>query len=238
MQWFNDVFSSDISRKCDNILNLLLEKHGCKTIEIAIPALHEMRLAHLVSIGSESLCGLKPYYQDGKNVELTYDSRTNLVLFQSFTASDYVAAQRLRRRVMYHHMEILKKVDVIVTPTTGMTAPVIPPEALKVGETDLQVTGNLMRFIIAPNLLGLPAVSVPIGYDNQGLPIGLQIIGRPWAEASILRLAAAVEDLCPEPKKKPMSYFDILKGNRETRVQPTLLLLYSLWEAPENLESI
>ncbi|KAE9447029.1 hypothetical protein C3L33_21075, partial [Rhododendron williamsianum] len=225
-EWFNDVFSTDISQKCDNILNLLLEKHGCKTIEIAIPELHEMLMAHLVSIGSESLCKLKPDYEDGKDVKLTYDARINLVLFQSFTASDYVAAQRLRRRLMYHHMEILKKVDVIVTPTTGMTAPVIPRNALKVGETDLQVTGNLMRFIIAPNLLGLPAISVPsvshssattfnvqVGYDNQGLPIGIQLIGRPWAEASILRLAAAIEDLCPEPKKKPMSFYDMLKGN-------------------------
>ncbi|KAI8532505.1 hypothetical protein RHMOL_Rhmol11G0219600 [Rhododendron molle] len=212
-EWFNDVFSTDISQKCDNILNLLLEKHGCKTIEIAIPELHEMLMAHLVSIGSESLCKLKPDYEDGKDVKLTYDTRINLVLFQSFTASDYVAAQRLRRRLMYHHMEILKKVDVIVTPTTGMTAPVIPRKALKVGETDLQVTGNLMRFIIAPNLLGLPAISVPVGYDNQGLPIGIQLIGRPWAEASLLRLAAAVEDLCPEPKKKPMSFYDMLKGN-------------------------
>ncbi|XP_058189631.1 fatty acid amide hydrolase-like isoform X2 [Rhododendron vialii] len=142
-EWFNDVFSTDISQKCDNILNLLLEKHGCKTLEIAIPELLEMRMAHLVSIGSESLCKLKPDYEDGKDVKLTYDTRINLVLFQSFTASDYVAAQRLRRRLMYHHMEILKKVDVIVTPTTGMTAPVIPRNALKVGETDLQVTGRV-----------------------------------------------------------------------------------------------
>ncbi|PSS29235.1 Fatty acid amide hydrolase [Actinidia chinensis var. chinensis] len=212
-EWFNDVFSTDISQKCDNILALLLEKHGCKTIDIVIPELHEMRLAHLVSIGSESLCVLTPDCEDGKDVKLTYDTRTNLALFQSFTASDYVAAQCLRRRVMYHHMEIFQKVDVIVTPTTGMTAPEIPPNALKFGETDLQVTVNLMRFIIAPNLLGFPAISVPVGYDKQGLPIGLQLIGRPWGEASILRLAAAVEDLCAEPKKRPQTFYETLKRN-------------------------
>ncbi|XP_028071648.1 fatty acid amide hydrolase-like isoform X4 [Camellia sinensis] len=181
-EWFNDVFSTDISQKCGNILKLLLEKHGCKTIEIVIPELHEMRMAHLVSIGSEALCGLAPVCEDG-------------------------------RRIMYYHTEIFKKVDVIVTPTTGMTAPVIPREALACGETNLQVTGNLMRFIIAGNLLGLPAISVPVGYDKQGLPIGLQLIGRPWGEATILRLAAAVEELCAETKKKPMSFYDILKGN-------------------------
>ncbi|XP_021903769.1 fatty acid amide hydrolase-like isoform X3 [Carica papaya] len=115
------------------------------------------------------------------------------------------------RRIMYYHMEIFKKADVIVTPTTGMTAPIIPPSALKYGETDMRVTGYLMSFILAANLLGLPAITVPVGYDKQGLPIGLQIIGRPWGEASILRLASAVEELCAM-KKQPVLFYDVLKS--------------------------
>ncbi|XP_057976848.1 fatty acid amide hydrolase [Malania oleifera] len=214
-EWFNDVYSTDISDKCNDVLDLLSKNCGCKTVEIAIPELHEMRSAHLVSIGSEALCSLNPYYADGKGAKLTYDVRTNMELFRTFTASDYVAAQRLRRRLMYYHMEIFKKVDIIVTPTTGMTAPAIPPSALKFGETNLQVTGYLMRFIIAGNLLGLPAISIPVGYDRQGLPIGLQLIGRPWGEASILCLASAVEELCAGSKKRPASFYDILKANQE-----------------------
>ncbi|KAL0335020.1 UNVERIFIED_CONTAM: Fatty acid amide hydrolase [Sesamum radiatum] len=167
-----------------------------------------------------SLCGvvgLKSTYgrtdMSGKRVKFTHDTRTNLALFRSFSASDYVAAQCLRRRLMHYHMEIFKKVDVIITPTTGMTAPVIPPASLSSGETNLQVSGNLMRFVVNANLLGFPAISVPVGYDKQGLPIGLQIIGRPWCEATILRLAAAIEELCATPKKKPLQFHDILKGN-------------------------
>ncbi|KAA8545694.1 hypothetical protein F0562_020855 [Nyssa sinensis] len=95
-EWFNDVFSTDISDKCDDVLNRLLEMHGCKMKEIAIPELHEMRTAHIVAIGSESLCSLTPDCEDGQGVKLTYDTRINLSLFRSFTASDYVAAQRLR----------------------------------------------------------------------------------------------------------------------------------------------
>ncbi|XP_047949917.1 fatty acid amide hydrolase [Salvia hispanica] len=211
-EWFNDVFSTEISDKCEDVLNRLVENHGCKMVEIVIPELLEMRTAHIVSIGSESACGLNPDYEDGKKAKFTLDTRTNLALFQTFSASDYVAAQCLRRRLMYYHMEAFKEVDVIVTPTTGMTAPVIPPAALSLGETNMQVTGNLMRFVVTANLLGFPAISVPIGYDKQGLPIGLQIIGRPWCEATILRLAAAVEELCCSPKKKPQQYYDILKG--------------------------
>ncbi|KAK5770501.1 fatty acid amide hydrolase isoform X2 [Gossypium arboreum] len=209
-EWFNDVHSTDISDVCEDVLKLLSKSHGCETIEMVIPELHEMRTAHVVSIGSETQCSLNPDCEDGKGVKLTYDTRISMALFRSFTASDYVAAQCLRRRIMHHHMEIFKKVDVIVTPTTGMTAPKIPSSALKDGETDMQVTAYLMRFIIAGNLLGLPAITVPVGYDKQGLPIGLQLIGRPWGEATILHLASAVEELCAKSRKKPASFYDIL----------------------------
>ncbi|XP_076924129.1 fatty acid amide hydrolase-like, partial [Bidens hawaiensis] len=133
----------------------------------------------------------------------------NLAVIQSFTGSNYVAAQRLRWRLMYYHMEIFKKVDIIVTPSTGMTAPKIHPSALACGESDLEVTASLMKYGLTANVLGFPAISVPVGYDKQGLPIGLQLIGRPWCEATILRLATVVEQQWNEPKRKTVIYFDV-----------------------------
>ncbi|RWR77882.1 fatty acid amide hydrolase [Cinnamomum micranthum f. kanehirae] len=211
-EWFNDVYSTDISDKCEDVLNLLTKTYGCQVTEIVLPELDEMRNAHVVSIGSESLCSLNPDCEDGYCSELTLDTRTNLAVFRSFSAADYVAAQCLRRRIMYFHMEAFKRVDIIVTPTTGMTAPIIPPSSLKYGESNLQVTGYLMRFIIAGNLLGLPAITVPVGHDKQGLPIGLQLIGRPWGEATILRVASAVEELCLKFRNRPSTFYDILKA--------------------------
>ncbi|KAL5096522.1 hypothetical protein RYX36_000849 [Vicia faba] len=211
--WFNNVHSTEVSDKCEDALNLLSKVHGCEVIEVVIPEILEMRTAHVVSIGSECLCSLNPDCEEGKDVKLTYDTRTSLALFRSFTAADYIAAQCIRRRNMHYFMEIFKKVDVIVTPTTGMTAPIIPPSALKNGETDMQTTGYLMRFVVPANLLGFPAISVPVGYDKKGLPIGLQIIGRPWAEATILRVAFAVEKLSGESKKRPVSFYEVLRAN-------------------------
>uniref|UniRef100_A0ACD5Z0E0 Uncharacterized protein n=1 Tax=Avena sativa TaxID=4498 RepID=A0ACD5Z0E0_AVESA len=179
--------------------------------EIILPELEEMRTAHVVSIGSEALCDLNAHYQEGRRTELTFDTRASLALFGSFTSTDYVASQRLRRRIMYYHMEAFKKVDVIATPTTGMTAPKIPPSALKIGESDYVVSAKLMQFIFAANLLGFPAITVPVGHDKQGLPIGLQLIGRPWGEASLLRVASAVEELCLKKRNRPSTFYDILK---------------------------
>ncbi|CAO2813607.1 unnamed protein product [Amaranthus hypochondriacus] len=211
-EWFNDVYSSEISQKCEDVLNWLCKTYNCQIEEIAIPELHEMSTAHVVSIGTESLCSLNPYCEEGKNSKMTYDSRTNLALFRTFSATDYVAAQKIRRRMMYYHMQIFKKVDIIVTPTTGMTAPAIPSNALKRGESNLQVSSYLMRFVLAANLLGFPAITIPIGYDKLGLPIGLQLLGRPWCEATLLRVASAIEESYGMTKKKPALHYDILKG--------------------------
>ncbi|KAF3779897.1 Fatty acid amide hydrolase [Nymphaea thermarum] len=116
-EWFNDVYSDDISRTCENVLNLLSDTYGCTTTEIVLPELHEMQISHSVSIGSEQLCSLNP--DSRKLSQLTLDIRINVALFQTFSATDYIAAQRLRRRLMHYHMEAFKTVDVIVTPTTG-----------------------------------------------------------------------------------------------------------------------
>ncbi|XP_020085505.1 fatty acid amide hydrolase [Ananas comosus] len=211
-EWFHDVANNEISNKCEDALNLLSSTFGCQIIEIILPELEEMRTAHIVSIGCESLCDLNPDYWEGKRTELTLDTRTSLALFGSFSGTDYVAAQRLRRRIMYYHMEAFKKVDIIVTPTTGITAPKIPPNALKYGESNYEVSGYLMRFIIAGNLLGLPAISVPIGHDKEGLPIGIQLIGRPWGEATLLRVASTIEELCFSSRRNPSTFYDMLKG--------------------------
>ena len=81
----------------------------------------------------------------------------------------------------------------MVTPTTARAAPPIRPEALAHGESDLVTLSELMRFIVAPNFAGLPAISFPAGFTAGGLPVGMQAIGRWWDELRLLQLAQAAE---------------------------------------------
>ncbi|CDY51302.1 BnaA06g23440D [Brassica napus] len=171
---------------------------NAQVVEIVVPELEEMRAAHVVSIGSVALRSLTPYCEAGKNSKLSYDTRTSFAIFRSFSASDYISSQCIRRRLMEYHLYIFKNVDVIVTPTTG--------------NRFVKQNSQLLHFWTA-NLLGFPAISVPVGYDKEGLPIGLQIMGRPWAEATVLGLAAAVEELAPVTKK-PAVFHDVLNTNR------------------------
>ncbi|GJN28557.1 hypothetical protein PR202_gb16697 [Eleusine coracana subsp. coracana] len=148
-----------------------------------------MRLAHYVTMGSECTASLAKYLDDMDKSEIGWDVRIGLTAYKSFSSRDYLNAQRLRCRQMYFHDKIFEKADAIVTP----------------------MTAALVRYSIAGNFLGLPAITVPVGYDRSGLPIGLQFIGRPWSEATLLHLAYAMQEACTKDYcRKPKVYFDIL----------------------------
>lgn len=100
--------------------------------------------------------------------------------------------------------------DVIVTPTTAIPAPLIEGRIV-----DTQTVSQLMRFITAGNFLGFPGLTVPVGYMNDtNLPIGLQLMSKHWNEHVLLRLGNAVEAALQQQNiipKKPDVFFDLLK---------------------------
>jgi Asp-tRNA(Asn)/Glu-tRNA(Gln) amidotransferase A subunit family amidase len=99
-------------------------------------------------------------------------------------------------------------VHAIVTPATGQTAPRINPSAQPFGESDLSTTTEVMRFAFPANLTGHPAISFPAGYDPNGLPIGLQAIGRPWGERELFRIAAVAETIVE--RRMPQRWYPLL----------------------------
>ncbi|KAL3700726.1 hypothetical protein R1sor_018748 [Riccia sorocarpa] len=194
-EWFNDSDES-VKDGCHRALELLEQAYGNKIIEVTVPEIEEMRLAHFITMGSECYASMGADYENVGIGLAGADVRVGFAIYKAFSNMDFVAAQRMRYRQMHFFMDIFRRADVIVTPVTGCTAP--------------PVTTKLMRFQIAGNFLGLPAISLPVGYDQYGMPIGLQIMGPPWAEATVLQLAAAVEGLCSPMKKRPEVLFDIL----------------------------
>ncbi|MBI4787730.1 MAG: amidase [Chloroflexi bacterium] len=190
--WFEHA-SPAMVEKCKELLKGL-EGMGARVREIEIPELEPARVAHVVTIVSEMMAALQRYAAEHSK-DYGLDVRANLALAREFTSRDYIQAQRVRTRTIAHFNRALEQVDAIVTPTTGCTAPPIPPDALPDGESDLTTLTEVMRFATLGNLTGLPAISIPAGYDPQGLPVGLQAIGRAWQEHLLLRLANAAEQL-------------------------------------------
>ncbi|XP_074307906.1 fatty acid amide hydrolase-like isoform X2 [Silene latifolia] len=177
-KWFNDCHS-DIKVCCSTAIDKLQKCYGWQTVEVTIPEIETMRLAHYLTIGSECVASL-----------------------------DHIL-QKLNRQMQFFN-KIFSKADVIVTPTIGVTATRIQDNALETGELDYINGAALVRYIVAGNFLGLPAVTLPIGYDKDGLPIGLQFIGRPWSEATLLHISSVVQALYISDYKKPDVYYDLL----------------------------
>ncbi len=100
----------------------------------------------------------------------------------------YLKAQRVRTLIKRDFEEAFKKVDVIMTPTS-------PEAAFKIGEkTDDPLKMYLSDIFTIPcNLAGLPGIAIPCGFTSNGLPIGLQILGKPFDEETILRVAHVYE---------------------------------------------
>ncbi|KAK7282242.1 hypothetical protein RIF29_10872 [Crotalaria pallida] len=212
-KWFDDC-SDDVRTCCSKALHKLQESYAWKVIDVTIPEIEAMRLAHYITIGSECSTLLDPLKE--KNfAELGWDVRVAQCIYGAFSSMEYIKAQRMRNRQLQFHMKILAEADVIVSPTAGVTAYPIKDDALKTGELDYVNGAALVRFAVAGNFLGLPAVTVPVGFDKSGLPIGLQFIGRPWSEATLMHLAYAVQDLCMSENKKPEVYYDLLRSSKE-----------------------
>ena len=109
----------------------------------------------------------------------------------------YGKAQKVRTLVQRDFQKAFERVDVIVAPTT-------PTAAFKTGEKEDPLSMYLNDvFTIPVNLAGLPGVSVPAGFTKAGLPVGLQVIGKAFDEAAVLRTAKAYEGATEWRKRKP-----------------------------------
>jgi aspartyl-tRNA(Asn)/glutamyl-tRNA(Gln) amidotransferase subunit A len=110
----------------------------------------------------------------------------------------YKKAQQVRTLIRRDFEEAFQQVDVLVAPTA-------PTPAFKIGE---KIDDPLQMYLsdvftITINLAGIPALSIPCGFSSAGLPIGLQIIGKPFAEETILRAAHAFEQQTDYHRRKP-----------------------------------
>lgn len=188
--WFEDA-SPDVVARCREAVTTLT-KAGAKVVELAPPDLNAILWTHSVLILSEMSEAMRTQLRLDSS-QFALDSRTNLAIGQHFRATDYVHALRHRHAMTRDWLEQLKTCDVVVTPTCASTAPTVPEATLPEGESNLPVVDALMRFVRVANITGFPAISVNAGFDTAGLPVGVQLMGRPYEEHLLLRLARVVE---------------------------------------------
>ena len=105
----------------------------------------------------------------------------------AITAADFVNAQRVRRVLQRETRDLMRSVDLLISPTVPYTAARFGQVMVPVGDSEMEASTARTRNLFPFNALGLPAMSVPCGFDGQGLPIGMQIIGRAFDEETVVR---------------------------------------------------
>ena len=119
-------------------------------------------------------------------------------------AQAYYKAQKLRAMLRRQILDALEKVDVLVLPTGPVTAPPVESvPGIQSKEHALSGLAGRISFTGPFNLAGTPALSVPCGFSAAGLPMGLQIVGRPFAEETVLRVAHAYEQATEWHNRRP-----------------------------------
>jgi aspartyl-tRNA(Asn)/glutamyl-tRNA(Gln) amidotransferase subunit A len=183
-RFFFDECDPEIVGAVDSAIQVL-EDHGAQIEEIVLADMDAAYAAGVITIAVE---GAAYHAADLRaRPELFSDElRAAFELGSFYQAPDYVQAQRLRRHLTDQVSRAMAHLDAIVMPTTPV--PATPIEASPIGHAMLRPR-NTMPF----NALGLPAISVPCGFTAAGLPIGLQIAGHAFDEASVLRIAHAYE---------------------------------------------
>ncbi|MEJ2124721.1 MAG: Asp-tRNA(Asn)/Glu-tRNA(Gln) amidotransferase subunit GatA [Alphaproteobacteria bacterium] len=117
------------------------------------------------------------------------------VLSAGYYDAYYLKAQKVRTLIRRDFDEAFKAVDVVLTPAT-------PTPAFGIGEASGDPVEMYLNdvFTVTVNMAGLPGLSVPAGFSKDGLPLGLQLIGRPFDEETVLRAGQVIEDACgPAP---------------------------------------
>ncbi len=132
------------------------------------------------------------------------DVRRLLEAGMGVTASSYIRAQRGRARILADATDALDGREVLLAPTSAIPAPKLAETTILGAERGrIDLVQEVLRFTAPFDVTGQPALAIPIGLSPGGLPLSMQIIGRPFDEPSVIRVANAYErarGVLPPPK--------------------------------------
>lgn len=172
-----------------------LSAHGAVPVEVRIGDIEGNISAQLTVEAAEPSACHQRNLREGPG-DYGDDVRLLLQAGELLPAVHYLQAQRYRALLRSQMLDALESADVIACPTLPFTATALGEVSVIIDEGNPEdMLSAIMQFTGLPSLTGLPAISVPCGFDDDGLPIGLQLIGRPYGEAALLRVAAAFQEV-------------------------------------------
>jgi aspartyl-tRNA(Asn)/glutamyl-tRNA(Gln) amidotransferase subunit A len=198
---FEDPIDSEVEHSVRNAIDLL-GKLGARVHEISWPMYHLSKAISSTLLMAEATA-YHSKLMERHRPQIDFQVRLRLDAGFFISAVDYLQAQRARRLFCQLSSDLFKEVDLLAGPTVPMTACKIGTTEVTLGRTRMGVSPALTQYTRPFNLNGFPAITVPCGFSKEGLPIGLQLGGRPFDEKTVLRVAHAYEQATEWHKRRP-----------------------------------
>jgi len=191
----NERPSADVDAAVRSAVEVFAHE-GARIGELELPRTDELRETQGVVIGTEAGAYHRERIATHRH-DYGADVARRIDAGLARTGTEYARARRTRDELRRAYASAVAEWDAILLPTTPTTAP------LRAGQDALAAAAALTVYTSPFNLTGLPAISIPCGFDGLGLPIGLQLVARPWAEARLLRIARAYERATSWHERRP-----------------------------------
>jgi aspartyl-tRNA(Asn)/glutamyl-tRNA(Gln) amidotransferase subunit A len=172
-----------------------LRRRGLRVRDVRIPEMEWTVATQLVTLRAEASAFHRRWIRTRPRA-YGADVRVRLQLGALVAGADYVLAQRMRARLRAAIGHVFHDIDLLLLPSTPITAPVVGDRTVRWRYGEEPVDGALVRLTAPFNLTGLPALSVPFG-AAAGLPIGVQVVGRWNDEARVLAVGRLIEEEAP-----------------------------------------
>jgi aspartyl-tRNA(Asn)/glutamyl-tRNA(Gln) amidotransferase subunit A len=199
---FMESMEPDVSTAIHDAIGVL-KNVGAILVDVRFPPIDAVVGAHRAIIFSEATTAHESMVRTRAR-ELSDDVRPLLQAGFFLNSAQYLAGQQARRKIIGAYRELWRKFDVLVTPTSPIVAPPIGATTAKISGEDRPLVRVFLDATLPFNLTGQPALSVPCGFAKSGLPIGMQLVGRPFEEALLLQVGAAYQAETKWHEKAPV----------------------------------
>jgi aspartyl-tRNA(Asn)/glutamyl-tRNA(Gln) amidotransferase subunit A len=201
-QFFYDDLDPVVAR-CIDEARKVLASLGCRIIPVDLPDMRaaEVAATHVIAAEAATLHG---NWLRNRPQDYSPQVRARLMRGLAVPASRYIDALRLRGELLQRFLsEVFNQVDVLHIPSLAIPTPTLAETDVGGGAKMDRILALLTRLQRPLNFLGLPSIALPCGETASGMPVGMQLAGRPFAEDVILHLAHAFQQVTPWHARQP-----------------------------------
>jgi aspartyl-tRNA(Asn)/glutamyl-tRNA(Gln) amidotransferase subunit A len=200
--YFYDGCDAEIVAAMDASLEAMA-RLGAKVVDVDLPDVNAWNAAATMIISAEAAAVHGPWLRS-RPQEYSPQVRARLETGLSIPATSYIDSLRLRGPALEAFCAaVFSKVDVLHAPVVGLPTPTIEETDVGGGPQMAAVLARITRLTRPGNFIGVPALSVQAGFAKNGMPVGMQLMGRPFDEATLFALGHAYQQATDHHRRSP-----------------------------------